>query len=164
MKLNFITGEFQVEPLDIAKIIMDEFSKQEFCEIYPNFSTKKGFTKSLDLVLPNQGVYCIYKYHKPIYVGFSTNSIHNRISRFLSGARGTENESENHPASYKYARVYPNDFHDLSVKFCSFNAFTLPENITIEQVEKELIYNLRPVFNKQIYKTLFVESSTLKIK
>ncbi len=163
MKINFITGNIEVEASDYAQTILKEFERQTFCKIYPTQDSKKGFTKSVDVVFPKEGVYCIYKFEKPIYVGYSQSSIHNRISRFLCAARGLETQDENHSGAYKYTRVYGESYDELSVKFCKFGVDSLPKGITIQQVEKEVIYALKPVFNKQIYRSLFVGPLSVSI-
>lgn len=151
-----IWGNIMQEPKDFSNLALADFDSQPFNAILPKLDTLKGFSTSQKEKIPESGLYVIYKFEQPIYVGYATKSIRSRIARFLAAVRGTEREDETHPAGYKYNKVYK-DLDALSIKTCSMEFDKiLPSHINIEDVEKEVIYNLRPVFNSQIYKSIFI--------
>jgi len=145
-------GELQLEPADFTKKIRKSFSQQSGSRITPNFETSHGFYCDGSIDMNTRGIYCIYKNDKPIYIGYALGStIRNRISRFIAGARGTQRVDESHSAGEKYSKYF-NDYSDLTVKIHEvdtnlLNKVTMP---SIEDVEDQLIFELKPTLNKQI--------------
>ncbi|NBP01726.1 MAG: hypothetical protein EBU90_16630 [Proteobacteria bacterium] len=158
-------GEIIYEAKDFSELVVKELHEQNFITVTPKKSTNKGFITNSDVTIPKSGLYVIYKFQQPIYVGYSTHSIRDRIGRFIAAVRGTEHEMESHPAGYKYKHVYGDCLDQISFKASHIDFYTsLPNYLSINDVEKELIYTLRPVFNMEIYKSLFVAEATYTAK
>jgi hypothetical protein len=162
MKVDLF-GDYVIYADDFIPSIVAALNKQQHCFIRPTINTLKGFTKSLNFVLPKEGIYVIYKFGHPIYVGHSKSSIHNRIARFLAGVRGTERLDEKHPAAYKYKHVYGENFDDLSVKIFRMRDASLPKHISLDMIENELISELRPVFNTEVYSSLWISANNFSL-
>jgi hypothetical protein len=118
----------------------------------PNEDTKKGVITSDDKLISKKGFYCIFKERKAVYLGYSNISVRGRLGRFFAAIRGTEHEDESHAGGYKYSEKYGKDFSELTVKVVEFdvNDLSIAENISMEDVESELIYEMKPIFNSEI--------------
>lgn len=154
MKLN-IFGELQIDAYDYAEYIVKEFEKSSFIKISPKMETLKGFEQDSHISLYVPGFYCIYHEKKPVYVGHSNYTVYNRISRFLSGVRGTEMWGEKHYGAYKFKRLFKDDMSNLSVKLCK-KPNTHGTHINDTDIEIALIRILKPFCNNEIYKNNFV--------
>lgn len=162
MKKNLF-GETMVEASDYSEAIIRELKTQDSITIYYNPNTKGGFTTSISVALPKKGFYFLEKDGKLIYIGTSSTSIRQRNRRFLRAVAGKELESESYPAAYKYLKVYGQDFRGLSMKFYALDPDTLPNHLTLEDIERDLIYRMKPQFNNEIYKRRFVDSVTISL-
>tara|TARA_R110000868_G_scaffold194231_1_gene439599 strand:+ start:531 stop:1049 length:519 start_codon:yes stop_codon:yes gene_type:complete len=156
-------GEIVVEAEDFAKVIIDTFNKKEHLLITPNPNSKKGFFKDGTETLDKVGFYCIYKNSKPIYVGYSNNSIYHRIARFFGAATDSTTDYEQHAGGKKYSVMFGEDYTCLSVKSCHFDTSNLPNWCVMEDIEAELILLLEPMFNSEVYKRLWVSNNSLSI-
>lgn len=159
MKLNLF-GEIVVEPSDYAKEIISGFEKKSHTLIKPNNSTKKGFFKEGKETLDDIGFYCFYKYKQPLYVGYSNTSIRNRIARFFGASTGSTLDYENHAAGEKYAKLYGQEYEELSIKTFYFE---LIDSFKMEDIEDELIYRLKTPLNSEIYKSLWVSNVNIQL-
>jgi hypothetical protein len=93
----------------------------------------------------------------------STGYIQTRISRFFAAARRTDRFDERHPAGEKYHKIY-NNFDNISIKTVDFDFNSLPQKITVENVEEELIYRLKPLLNAKGNKSRFCANAVLRLK
>ena len=158
-----IFGEIVLEPADFAKTIIEGINRKYHTLIYPNTHSKKGFIKDGKDNIDKVGFYCIYKFKEPIYVGYSTSSIYHRIARFFGAATGSTLEYERHAGGEKYEKAYGQDIENLSVRSFHFDWTTLPFEFTMQEVEKEIIYELKPVLNSEVYRGLWVSNTKLTI-
>lgn len=142
-------GEVTLTPEDYIPLLLNELSLDSFHELIVKEETAQGF--STNTVIPNQGLYVIYKNEQPIYVGCSNSSIHKRIGRFLSAVRGTERDDENHSAAYKYIDVFGRDLSGVSIKVLSLTERDLFGCMDLEDVEIELIKSIKPLFNNETH-------------
>lgn len=162
MKRN-LYGEMMPEPIDYVTNIIDSLKSQKHNSIDPSEHTRRGFTTNADFVIPDIGIYCIYKNGFPVYAGYSKNSIRNRLGRFISVVRDTNRDDENHPGARKYLRLFGADLTGLTFKIFDFDINTLPQHITIEDIETELIYHLNTKFNKENYNGSFVDTTRITL-
>lgn len=149
-----VFGNLILCPNDFSNSILSEFENQKFCTILPNEDTKKGVLTSDNNLINKKGFYCIFKERKAVYLGYSNVSVRGRLGRFFAAVRGTEHEEESHAGGHKYAENYGKDFSELTVKVVEFDVedLTIAQNITMEDVELELIYEMKPLFNSEILK------------
>jgi hypothetical protein len=99
-----------------------------------------------------------------IYIGYTNHSIRGRIGRFFAGVRGTERHDENHSAAYKFAEMYGCKCENLFLKIVPVNYTLLMYDITMKDIEDELIYNMKPTLNNQIYRNRDVLSQSLELQ
>ena len=163
MKRNLV-GEMVIEASDYTDNIVSELNKQMFCQIKPDLNTGRGFKTSWLETLPETGLYCIYKNEKPIYVGYSSASIRNRIHRFIAGVRGTESKNETHSGAYKYKKYFGEDLDGLSVKVFGFDVSVLPDYLKIQDIERDLMYKLRPILNMEINRGYFTANASIVLE
>lgn len=163
MKRNLI-GEMVIEPSDYTNNIIEELNKQIFCQIEPDLNTGRGFKTSWRETLPESGLYCIYKNEKPIYIGYSAASIRNRIHRFIAGVRGTETNSESHSGAYRYKKYFGEDLSALSIKVFGFDVSVLPDYLNIQDIERDLMYKLRPILNMEINRGYFTTNASIVLE
>lgn len=156
-------GEIVLEPADFAKTIIEGLNRKYHTFITPNGLSKKGFLKEGKDNIDKVGFYCIYKYKLPIYVGYSNSSIYHRIARFFGAATGNTLNYERHAAGEKYEKAFGQDYENLSVRSFHFDVSKLPLEFTMEEIEHEIIYELKPVLNSQVYKGLWVSNTHLTI-
>jgi hypothetical protein len=146
---------------DVVVPLLEELNNSAYVYIKPNIESRYGFTKSGKI--NKKGLYLIYKDDKLIYVGMSTGYIQTRISRFFAAARRTDRFDERHPAGEKYHKIY-NNFDNISIKTVDFDFNSLPQKITVENVEEELIYRLKPLLNAKGNKSRFCANAVLRLK
>ena len=138
-----------LEPSDYRDMLLRELNTEVFYDIIVKEDTDHGFHTNVKL--PNQGLYVLYKNCEPIYVGCSSTSIRTRIGRFIAGVRGTERLDENHSAAYKYIDVFGQDLNGVSIKSIPLRKSDLPDYLEIQDIEKMLIEELKPLFNNETH-------------
>ena len=148
MKRN-IFGNIYLEASDYLPLLLNELGSQSYYEIRVNKTTAHGF--STDVKLPDSGIYCIYKDEKPLYVGCTGSSIRNRLGRFIAAVRGTEHPDESHAGGYKYRALFGDDLSGITFKYCNLESSDLPNNLSVLDIEYELIKSLKPLFNNETY-------------
>jgi len=137
MRFNKLTNAFDIEIKDYTDVIYENIRQQEYHPITVRFATGRGF--KTDVVLSKKtGIYVLYKDEQALYVGASDSCIHNRISRFISGVRGTESKNETHYAAYKYRSIFSTNFDNFSFKYFILNDAMLYKPHTIFDVENSL--------------------------
>lgn len=125
-----------------------------FISVYPKIGTKQGYylmEGSEQIIgVHKTGFYAFYKDGNCIYVGNSMNEkqgISNRISRFVKEVQGNCNKNkERHSAAEKYRFVYGINFSDLKIILMKYPKV---HKQMAESIEKELIRNLKPKFNRR---------------
>jgi hypothetical protein len=161
MKLD-LYGNKILDASDFSKKIMKQFNDQQEIRIYHSFGTKSGHENDCSTIFPRSAIYCIYKNGKPIYVGLSRNSTHNRIGRFVQGALNKETKNTKHPGGRRYRIEYGDDLRGLSVKYFDMTKINLPEYISMEEIELDLIRKLKPKLNIQIRNFAHIEKCSLE--
>lgn len=140
---------------DFAKIqadfLIDELENLPKYEIVVNESSDHGFLTN-EKISTISGIYLIYKDSELVYIGQSGTCIRNRIGRMLAGIRGTERYDENHSAAYKYVEYFGRDTKNLSFKYIPLKLEQLQQNLNFDDIENQLIEELKPLFNSEIYK------------
>lgn len=156
-----IFGNFIVTANDYSTKIEQELKYTNFISVEPKLHTDKGVIA--DDFIDGAGIYLLYKGDDLIYIGHSNSSVRNRIGRFFAGVRGTERHDESHPAAYKYIKLYNTVCDNLRLKLVSLQQHTLLCDVTMEQIEHELIYSMKPLLNNQIYRNRDILSQNLEI-
>ncbi len=158
MRTN-LYGEFVIEVEDYDAFLQSDLDRQRFIKIEPNLSTDHGVI--INGSISKTGIYFIYKLinekNTPLYVGYTTSSIHQRIGRYFAAARGTQRIDENHPGGEKHKLELGLDFENMSMKFLHYDFSTLHDNITPLDIEDWFIKKLQPIFNNQNYINLKFE-------
>lgn len=157
-----IFGNFDVTPEDYSVRIVKELKYTQFISIKPNYKTNKGVIAN-DFI-DGAGIYFIYHKEDLIYIGHTTNNVRDRIGRFFAGVRGTERHDENHPAAYKFLKFFGRKCEDLTLKIIPLEFSSLLCDVTMEDIEMDLIYELKPLFNNQIYRNRDILSTTLELE
>jgi hypothetical protein len=148
MKRN-IFGNIYLEAIDYLPLLLDEFNSQPHYEILVNENTSHGF--STNVKVPEKGIYCIYKNDNALYVGCTQSSIRNRLGRFIAAVRGTEHPEESHAGGYKYRSLFGDDLSGVTFKYCNLDSSDLPNNLSVKDVEYELIKSIKPLFNNETF-------------
>lgn len=161
MKRN-IYGDFTVYPEDYSQVIIEELKKNKHIKIEPNYDTAKGVVCEEDL--QRAGFYFIYKFKCLIYIGYSNNSIHDRVGRFFAGIRGTERHDESHSAAYKYSKYFGSNCENLEIKYVEVDRWNLLCSVTMQDIESSLIYELKPKLNMEIYKNRDIISHEMELE
>lgn len=156
-----IFGNFIVTANDYSIKIEQELKYTNYISVKPKLHTDKGVIAN-DFI-DAAGIYLLYKNDDLIYIGHTNSSVRNRIGRFFAGVRGTERHDESHPAAYKYIKLYGNICDNLQLKLVSLQQHTLLCDVTMQQVEYELIYSMKPILNNQIYRNRDVLSHSLEL-
>ena len=170
MKKNLL-GEIIIEASDYAKKVVKMFVEQDGIRFAPNPNKVRGFYYWNDTTFPKfkgkcQLIYCIYKDGRPIYVGCSRqksgNGLYARISRFCCQLTGNTKTGGEHPGAKKYKILFDEDYSNLYVKYyslCENDKY----NISLEEVEQEIIRILMPVCNNEIYKSNWTAMARLEL-
>lgn len=157
-----IFGNFDVTAEDYSKKILQELKYTHFISIQPNYETNKGV--KADDFIDGAGIYFIYHKQELVYIGHTTHNVRDRIGRFFAGVRGTERHDENHPAAYKFVKFFDNKCEDLKLKIIPLEFTSLLCDVTMEDIETDLIYELKPLFNNEIYRNRDILSVTLQLE
>jgi hypothetical protein len=157
-----VFGELQITSEDYALKIMEELKLERFISISPNLKTDKGVIS--DGFINLAGFYFIHIGNKLIYIGYTNHSVRGRIGRFFAGVRGTERPDENHSAAYKFAEMYGCKCENLFLKIVPVNYTLLMYDITMKDIEDELIYTMKPTLNNEIYRNRDVLSQSLELQ
>jgi hypothetical protein len=107
---------------------------------------KINYGKDCSLNIP--GWYAIFKDSTLLYIGCTTNSISNRVSRFFKELINKSRRDETHSC----AKDYRKNYYDGSTGGFSLMYFEDTEEFyldELERVEKRLIRSLRPLLNKE---------------
>jgi len=156
-------GNKILDASDFTKKIVKSFNKQDGVSIYHSFGTKSGHENDCNVIFPKIAIYCIYKNLNPVYVGLSRHSTHNRIGRFVQGALNRETKTTKHPGGRRYYKEYGEDIRGLSVKYFDMTKIDLPDYISMEEIELDLIRKLKPVLNNEIRKTLHIQKFSVDL-
>jgi hypothetical protein len=157
-----VFGDFQITGKDYAIKIAEELNHSYFISIEPNLKTNKGVIS--DVLINVAGFYFIYIDEELVYIGYTNHSIRGRIGRFFAGVRGTERDDESHPAAYKFAKKYGNKCENLSLKIIPVDCDSLLSDVTMTDIEDELIYTMKPTLNNEIYRNRDVLSQSLELQ
>jgi len=157
-----IFGDFVVTASDYGDKIRQELNYTNFISVKPKLHTNKGVIA--DDFIDGAGIYLLYRNDELIYIGYSNSSVRNRIGRLFAGVRGTERHDESHPGAYKYIKLYGTVCDNLQVKIVPLQQHTLLCGITMEQIEHELIYNMKPILNNEIYRNRDIISHVMELK
>jgi len=159
-----VFNTYEIEKSDYAKIYANHFIEElqylRKTKIDVNYDTDHGFTAS-EKISQVTGLYLLYKEDELIYIGKSDRCMRTRIGRFIAGVRGTERFDENHSAAYKYNACYGRNVDDLYFKYIELNIDDLQHDLTLDDIEQQLIRSLSPRFNSEVYsksKPLYVIS------
>lgn len=168
MRKNLL-GEYVVEPIDFANMIIEDFDKQVGIKFAPNPNRVKGFHYWNSSVFPRtdeytQLIYCIYKDSEPVYVGLSKskNGLYHRVGRFCCQLSGRTVKAGEHPGAKKYKKIYKEDYSNLYVKYAKI--YNNQQHILLEDIEFEVIRILKPICNNQIYKRNWIEGHEARLK
>jgi hypothetical protein len=95
------------------------------------------------------GFYAIFKNNRLEYIGYSSNSIGSRISRFVKEVNHKSRYDEGHPAANKWRRWNGSNFENCHVMFCEFNKYDIHTygQYSYESIEKHLIKTHKPRLN-----------------
>lgn len=157
-----VFGDFQITGKDYAIKIMEELNHSYRISIEPNLETDKGVIS--DAFINVAGFYFIYINGELVYIGYTNHSIHGRIGRFFAGVRGTERYDESHPAAYKFVKKYGCKCEDIFLKIIPVDCDSLLSDITMKDIEDELIYYLNPLLNNEIYRNRDILSHSLELQ
>lgn len=157
-----VFGHFVVTAEDYCTRILHELKYTNFISIKPKMDTNKGVIAN-DFI-DGAGIYLIYSGEELIYIGHTNNNVRDRIGRFFAGVRGTERHDEKHPGAYKYKKMYGSNCDNLKMKIIPLQQDTLLCAVTMEEIENELIYELKPKFNNEIYRNRDIISHTLELE
>jgi hypothetical protein len=157
-----IFGNFAVTASDYGDKIQQELKYTNYISVKPKLHTDKGVIA--DDFIDCAGIYLLYRNGDLIYIGHTNSSVRNRIGRFFAGVRGTERHDESHPAAYKYIKLYGHTCDNLRVKIVSLQQHTLLCDVTMEQIEYELIHTMKPILNNEIYRNRDIISHALELK
>mgnify|MGYP000845976674 CR=1 FL=1 len=157
-----VFGDYQITGKDYAIIILRELILSQFISITPNLKTDKGVNS--DRYINVAGFYFIYNNEELVYIGYTNHSIHGRIGRFFAGVRGTERYDENHPAAYKFVAKYGCKCENVSLKIIPVDYNSLLSDITMTDIEDELIQSMKPTLNNEIYRNRDVLSHSFELQ
>ena len=137
---------------DICKIINRRSLENGMFKLNPNItSEKQGFWFN---PLPRftshntPGFYAIFKDNVIEYIGYSSSSIGNRISRCVKEVNHKSRSDESYPAAKKWRRWYGSNFDGCHVMFCEFEKREIKEyGYSYETIEKYLINTYKPRMN-----------------
>ena len=171
MRVNLF-GEIYVEPIDIAKQIVESFNNQYGIKFQPNTSKVTGFdywNNSRFPMTSTPTIYCIYKDGEPQYVGKTetNDGLRMRVGRFCCELQGKTARAGNHPGAKKYKHFHKEDYSNLTVKYYEITnqILNIPDNpITLSQIETEVIRLINPLFNQEIYKKAWIAQAVLEIE
>jgi hypothetical protein len=157
-----IFGNFMVTASDYGDKIRQELKHTNLISVKPKLHTDKGVIA--DDFIDGAGIYLLYRNDDLIYIGHTNSSVRIRIGRFFAGVRGTERHDESHPAAYKYIKLYGPICDNLRVKIVPLQQHTLLCDVTMEQIEYELIHTMKPTLNNEIYRNRDIISHVLELK
>ena len=132
--------------VSIAKQLNEEYD----IKFTPNYHSYKGVV--LDSRIPDKGVYCIYRYGIPIYVGYSGNAIRERLGKFCAVVRGVNRKDEDHIGAKRYRQVFGDDFEGLSVRAVEYHQGS-DVNVTLSSIAEEVSNILDATFNNKNYRS-----------
>lgn len=156
-------GNNILEPSDFSKRILKSFNEQDGISIYHSFGTKSGHENDSKVIFPKIAIYCIYKNLNPVYIGLSRNSTHNRIGRFVQGALNKETKNTKHSGGQRYYKEYGEDIRGLRVKYFDMTRINLPDYISMEEIELDLIRKLKPILNNEIRKNMHIQKFSVNL-
>ena len=116
----------------------------------PNYHSYKGVV--LDSRVIDKGVYCIYRYGIPIYVGYSGNAIRERLGKFCAVVRCVNRKDEDHIGAKRYRQVFGDDFEGLSVRAVEYHQGS-DINVTLSSIAEEVANILDATFNNKNYRS-----------
>lgn len=157
-----IFGNFQVTAEDYALKISDEIKRTNIISIKPREETDKGVIA--DDFIDGAGIYFIFYKNNLMYIGYTNNSIRDRIGKWFGGIRDTLRRDENHSAARKFAKVYGNKCEDMTLKVIPLDFTTLLCDVTIQEIEEELIYSFKPEFNNEIHRNRDIMSHEIELE
>jgi len=156
-------GNKILDASDFSKKILKAFNEQDGISIYHSFGTKSGHENDCNVIFPKIAIYCIYKNVDPVYIGLSRNSTHNRIGRFVQGALNKETKKTKHPGGRRYYKEYGEDIRGLRVKYFDMTKINLPDYISMEEIELDLIRKLKPILNNEIRKNMHIQKFSVSL-
>ncbi len=157
-----IFGNFDVTAKDYCIKILQELNYTNLISIKPNLETDKGVIA--DDFIDGAGLYFIYHNDKLVYIGHTNHNVRNRIGRWFAAIRGTERDDENHPAAYKFLKVFGSSCMNHTLKIIPLIDTTLLCDVTMEDIEAELIHELKPLFNNEIYRNRDIYSFQIELE
>ena len=139
---------------DIANNILVELSNLPKHDLQASADTKMGYSIDSDTVFLDSasssfygsGIYVIYRYNIPFYVGKTETSIRNRISRFVKEVNAKSRFDERHPAGNKWRHYYGRGNFDGAKVAAVAMEF---EKCCSNKVEEYLIARLQPIGNRK---------------
>jgi hypothetical protein len=94
------------------------------------------------------GFYAIFKDNVLEYIGYSSLSIGNRISRFVKEVKHNSRHDENYPAANKWRRWYGSNLDGCHIMFSEFEKHEIDKfGYDYETIEKYLIGRHKPRMN-----------------
>jgi hypothetical protein len=157
-----VFGNFDVTAEDYSSKIIQELKYTNFISIQPNFETDKGVIA--DDFIDGAGLYFIYHNDELVYIGHTNHTVRNRIGRWFAAIRGTERFDENHPAGHKFARIFGKKNLNQKLKIIPLVYSTLLSDVTMEDIETQLIYDLKPLLNNEIYRNRDILSVQIQLE
>jgi hypothetical protein len=150
-------GEEYLSPEDIVNSIILKLDKIPHIEFKPDDTKVYGVDVAVGLN-SRKGLYCIYLNDKLMYVGQTNNSIRKRLSYFCAVLKEMNTIHEDHPGAKKqtYTLKYAlgkREDENLTVKFIDSNTLPLSKHIKLKDLEREMIYKMRPCFNSEIVRS-----------
>lgn len=157
-------GEVQMEAKDYAEEILKKLEQSDDVHFEPNYDTNKGLKLFPDsVVLPNNGIHCIYRKGVPLYVGYSGNSTRERLGKFCAAVRQTLRDDEWHVGGVRYLSLFGEDFEGVTVRAVEHFAGQ-DIGVKMTDITKEMALNLNCILNDVIYRKLNPEDTTEEIE
>jgi hypothetical protein len=151
MSTPSLFGGYVKDEDDYAEEIVEKLSNAQDIAFYPDDSEGSNLVLVPNVNLNRHGFYCIYKNGIPLFVGYSSGYVRNRIHRFVKTALGTNRHDEDHSGAQEFTRFFSdrNDmFNDTSVRYFEFYA---GQDITasMKKISSQVSKKMNTVLNKE---------------